>query len=256
MTSCRRPRHGRRPRLGRGDRGADRGLRPRPEADAARAPRAARPRPAPALAGRQHPPAGHGGQGQPRALRPAALPGGRRRRRRARSGSGAGSSSGRPGSTTWSAPSTRAKYGRVSDRLVLEATIPTLVDPSLAAREGGHVVSVVAQYVPYRLRDGAWDDAARTALGERVVAALEEVAPGIGVARHGARGPHAGRPRGRVRPDRRPPLPPGARASTPGSPGGRSSAGPATGCRSRGSTSSARAPTPAAASPARRRTTR
>jgi phytoene dehydrogenase-like protein len=73
-----------------------------------------------------------------------------------------------------------AKYGRISDRLVLEVTIPTLVDPSLAAREGGHVVSVIAQYVPYHLRDGAWDDAARTALGDRVVAALEEVAPGIG----------------------------------------------------------------------------
>jgi phytoene dehydrogenase-like protein len=73
-----------------------------------------------------------------------------------------------------------AKYGRISDRLVLEVTIPTLVDPSLAAREGGHVVSVIAQYVPYHLRDGAWDDAARAALGDRVVAALEEVAPGIG----------------------------------------------------------------------------
>jgi phytoene dehydrogenase-like protein len=73
-----------------------------------------------------------------------------------------------------------AKYGRISDRLVLEATIPTLIDPSLAAREGGHVVSVIAQYVPHALRDGTWDDAARTALGDRVVAALEEVAPGIG----------------------------------------------------------------------------
>ncbi len=73
-----------------------------------------------------------------------------------------------------------SKYGRISDRLVLEVTIPTLVDPTLASREGGHVVSVIAQYVPYRLRDGAWDDAARSALGDRVVAALEEVAPGIG----------------------------------------------------------------------------
>jgi phytoene dehydrogenase-like protein len=72
-----------------------------------------------------------------------------------------------------------AKYGRVSDRLVLEATIPSLVDPSLAAREGGHVISVIAQYVPRRPRDGAWDETARTALGEKVVATLEEVAPGI-----------------------------------------------------------------------------
>ena len=73
-----------------------------------------------------------------------------------------------------------SKYGRVSDRLVLEATIPTLVDPSLAAREGGHVMSVIAQFVPYAMRDGAWDDAGRAAIGDRVMAALEEVAPGVG----------------------------------------------------------------------------
>ena len=78
----RRPGHGRRPRLGRGDRGAHRRLRPRPEADAPRAPRAAGPGAAPALAGRQHPPAGRRGPGQPGPLRPAALPRGRRRRRR------------------------------------------------------------------------------------------------------------------------------------------------------------------------------
>jgi len=73
-----------------------------------------------------------------------------------------------------------AKYGRVSDRLVMEATIPSLVDPSLAARPGGHVVSVLAQYVPYALREGAWDEAARTRLGDQVVAGLEAAAPGIG----------------------------------------------------------------------------
>jgi phytoene dehydrogenase-like protein len=71
-----------------------------------------------------------------------------------------------------------SKYGRVSDNLLLEATIPTLVDPSLAP-DGGHVMSVIAQYVPYRLADGTWDAAAREALGDRVVARLESVAPGI-----------------------------------------------------------------------------
>src|SRR5450759_5014947 len=71
-----------------------------------------------------------------------------------------------------------SKYGRVSDALLLEATIPTLVDPSLAP-DGGHVMSVIAQYVPYRLADGTWDAAAREALGDRVVARLESVAPGI-----------------------------------------------------------------------------
>jgi phytoene dehydrogenase-like protein len=71
-----------------------------------------------------------------------------------------------------------SKYGRASDDLLLEATIPTLVDPSLAPA-GGHVMSVIAQYVPYGLADGTWDSAARETLGDRVVARLESVAPGI-----------------------------------------------------------------------------
>jgi phytoene dehydrogenase-like protein len=71
-----------------------------------------------------------------------------------------------------------SKYGRTSDALLLEATIPTLVDPSLAP-DGGHVMSVIAQYVPYAPAEGTWDAAAREALGDRVVARLESVAPGI-----------------------------------------------------------------------------
>ena len=75
-----------------------------------------------------------------------------------------------------------SKYGRPSESPVLEATIPSLVDPSLVegAKRGAHVMSVIAQYAPYRRRDGAWDDAARDALGDSVVAVLESVAPGIG----------------------------------------------------------------------------
>ncbi len=72
-----------------------------------------------------------------------------------------------------------SKYGRVSDRLVLEATIPSLVDPTLAPA-GRHVMSVIAQWTPHALRDGAWDDAARAAIGDAVIARLETVAPGIG----------------------------------------------------------------------------
>jgi len=72
-----------------------------------------------------------------------------------------------------------SKYGRASDRLVLEATIPSLVDPGLATA-GRHVMSVIAQWTPHTLRDGAWDDAARAAIGDAVVARLETVAPGIG----------------------------------------------------------------------------
>ncbi|HET7030551.1 MAG TPA: hypothetical protein VFI34_08570, partial [Candidatus Limnocylindrales bacterium] len=75
-----------------------------------------------------------------------------------------------------------AKYGRVSETPVLEATIPSLVDPSLVdgAPEGTHVVSISAQYAPYRLRDGSWDEDGRAdAFADRAVAVLEELAPGL-----------------------------------------------------------------------------
>jgi phytoene dehydrogenase-like protein len=74
-----------------------------------------------------------------------------------------------------------AKYGRMSETPVIEATIPSLVDPSLVdnARGGWHVMSVIAQYAPFVLRDGSWDDVAREELGDRVMTVLESVAPGI-----------------------------------------------------------------------------
>jgi len=75
-----------------------------------------------------------------------------------------------------------AKYGRVSDRPVLEATIPSLVDPSLVegAKTGTHVMSIAAQYAPYAVRDGSWDDLGRAdAFGDAVVAVLDDLAPGL-----------------------------------------------------------------------------
>lgn len=75
-----------------------------------------------------------------------------------------------------------SKYGRMSETPIVEATIPSLVDPSLVegARPGSHVMSVIAQYAPYRLHGGAWDAAAADAFGDAVMATLESVAPGIG----------------------------------------------------------------------------
>jgi phytoene dehydrogenase-like protein len=72
------------------------------------------------------------------------------------------------------------KYGRWSDQPILEATIPSLSDPSLVegAREGVHVMSVIAQYAPYALREGDWATNA-DAFGDAVVNVLETVAPGI-----------------------------------------------------------------------------
>jgi phytoene dehydrogenase-like protein len=62
------------------------------------------------------------------------------------------------------------KYGRVSDRPALEATIPTLSDPARAV--DGHRMTVLAQWVPYAADPGE--------VAERVVAVLERHAPGIG----------------------------------------------------------------------------
>lgn len=71
-----------------------------------------------------------------------------------------------------------SKYGRISDEPFLEATIPTLTDPSLAP-DGQHVLSVLAQWTPYRLREGDWK-AERERLADLVVKTLDVYAPGLG----------------------------------------------------------------------------
>lgn len=71
-----------------------------------------------------------------------------------------------------------AKYGQVSERPFLEAVIPTLTEPSLAPPDR-HVMSVLAQYAPYRLGSGGWDAARREALGDAVVAAIAQYAPNL-----------------------------------------------------------------------------
>ena len=73
-----------------------------------------------------------------------------------------------------------AKYGRPSSAPLMEATIPSLADPSLVAgaAPGTHVMSVIVQAAPYALRDGTWDDA-REAFGDLVVQTLDAYAPGL-----------------------------------------------------------------------------
>ncbi len=71
-----------------------------------------------------------------------------------------------------------AKYGRVSEKPYLQVRIPSLADSSLAPA-GKSVMSVHMQYAPRRLRSGEWDVAGRESLGDRVMATLEEYAPGI-----------------------------------------------------------------------------
>ena len=71
-----------------------------------------------------------------------------------------------------------AKYGAPSRRPYLEVSIPSVKEPDLA-EPGKHVMSIVAQYVPYRLREGEWDGAARERLGDSVVATLSEYVPNL-----------------------------------------------------------------------------
>jgi phytoene dehydrogenase-like protein len=76
-----------------------------------------------------------------------------------------------------------SKYGRTSEAPFIEATIPTLLDPSLAP-DGKHVLSALVQFVPYHAADG---DIARDrdALGDRVVQALARHAPDLpGLVQH------------------------------------------------------------------------
>ncbi len=69
-----------------------------------------------------------------------------------------------------------SKYGSFSRAPYLEATIPTLTDPSLAP-EGKHVMSIYMQYAPYKLKNGSWqDEAQRFALGDTVVKTLAQYA--------------------------------------------------------------------------------
>ncbi len=70
-----------------------------------------------------------------------------------------------------------SKYGEFSQRPYLEATIPTLWDPSLAAA-GKHVISIYMQYAPFHLRSAEWDSQ-RNALGDTLVKTLAEYAPDL-----------------------------------------------------------------------------
>jgi phytoene dehydrogenase-like protein len=69
-----------------------------------------------------------------------------------------------------------SKYGNFSRQPFLEATIPSLTDPTLAP-EGKHVMSIYMQYAPYKLK-GDWEQQ-RKALGQTVVQKLAQYAPNL-----------------------------------------------------------------------------
>lgn len=70
-----------------------------------------------------------------------------------------------------------AKYGRPSKSPLLEMTIPTIYDSSLAP-PGKHVMGIFLQYAPYTLADGNWDDL-REPFYNRVIDLIAEYAPNI-----------------------------------------------------------------------------
>jgi phytoene dehydrogenase-like protein len=70
-----------------------------------------------------------------------------------------------------------AKYGDFSRRPILDVKIPSILDPSLAP-PGKHVMSIYAQFAPYRLKNGDWKSQ-RDALGDVVVKTLADYAPNL-----------------------------------------------------------------------------
>jgi phytoene dehydrogenase-like protein len=69
-----------------------------------------------------------------------------------------------------------AKYGEFSAAPVMEITVPSVNDPTLAP-PGQHVLSAIVQYAPYALKEG-WA-AGRSRFLDTVLQVLEGYAPGI-----------------------------------------------------------------------------
>jgi phytoene dehydrogenase-like protein len=71
-----------------------------------------------------------------------------------------------------------AKYGQPSADPIVECTIPSSVDPTVAP-PGKHLMSMFCQYAPYKRADGAWDAAKNDAFADRCFAIVEQYAPGF-----------------------------------------------------------------------------
>jgi phytoene dehydrogenase-like protein len=70
-----------------------------------------------------------------------------------------------------------AKYGRYSHEPILELTMPTSVDRTIAP-PGKHIVSMFVQYAPYQLAEGDWDSQRET-FGDRCIEVLARYAPNV-----------------------------------------------------------------------------
>ncbi len=70
-----------------------------------------------------------------------------------------------------------AKYGMPSQKPIIEMTIPTAVDNTLAP-EGQHILSLFVQYAPYQLRQGYWDEL-KEEFADRCLQRIAEFAPNV-----------------------------------------------------------------------------
>ena len=71
-----------------------------------------------------------------------------------------------------------AKYGNPSQTPILELTLPTSVDKTIAP-EGKHIMSMFVQYAPYKLSEGKkWDDI-KESFADRCIEVLAEYAPNV-----------------------------------------------------------------------------
>ena len=70
-----------------------------------------------------------------------------------------------------------AKFGEIPEELWVDCVVSSNADASLAP-PGKHILTCFVQYVPYRLRDGNWDEKCEL-LGDRVVKKIAEYAPNV-----------------------------------------------------------------------------
>jgi len=126
----------------------------------------------------EHPNARHARQGQLRGVIAARIHGAERVGRPTAGGSALPAVFDSAAILTWpSAPFDAAKYGAYGDELLIELTIPSLADPTLAPA-GRHVVSAYVQFAPYSLRGTSWD-AERERFGDIATRTIATYAPGF-----------------------------------------------------------------------------
>lgn len=70
-----------------------------------------------------------------------------------------------------------AKYGRVAASPIIECTLPTSLDETIAP-PGKHIMGMFVQYAPTHLRSGSWDEA-KEPFAQRCFDIVEEYAPGF-----------------------------------------------------------------------------